>query len=266
MDKRMRILSRVRNACCAIGYLPEDPEEYRQNPGSFQVVGTGFLVRDVTVMTNRHVIQDLDDLQKRIGFSDEHKYVKFIYPIQKGRFQEGACRLQVTSVSQRPEVDVGFIEIRRRPEPAFRQCMPLEFGSLFQIQTGQTVAAFGYPHGTDLLTVKDRDTGRIEIRRFGPLLQHGFVSAIAPFENARHPEKILLDMRIAGGMSGSPVFRIEDGKVIGLIYAELGKTTAFAIPIDSHMLRQWLRFHEAARPGSVSISKVPGTEGQVVLR
>ena len=48
------IIDKVTNGVCAIGYLSVPLEEYRKNTLSpfFQIIGTGFLVRPTTVITN----------------------------------------------------------------------------------------------------------------------------------------------------------------------------------------------------------------------
>jgi len=58
------ILLRLRHGVCAIGYLRQPLENARP---WFKVVGTGFLVRKETVITNRHVLDALDSEMKSEG-------------------------------------------------------------------------------------------------------------------------------------------------------------------------------------------------------
>ena len=53
------IRDHIFSSVCAIGYLAVPMEEYRRDPKKpfLEVLGTGFLVRETTVMTNRHVIE-----------------------------------------------------------------------------------------------------------------------------------------------------------------------------------------------------------------
>jgi len=76
------VINRVRNGVCAVGYLTVPLEEYQRNIQSpyFQVVGTGFLVRKTTVITNRHVIQGLIDKQANLGFPDSQFFLLFVAP------------------------------------------------------------------------------------------------------------------------------------------------------------------------------------------
>jgi len=64
------ILYKVRNGICAIGYLSVERSKYLQDPTFpyFKVVGTGFLVRDTTIMTNRHVPEAISDAQAELNW------------------------------------------------------------------------------------------------------------------------------------------------------------------------------------------------------
>ncbi len=241
------ILNRVQSGICAIGYLDGRPEDYLRDRSLLHIVGTGFLVRDPMVITNRHVIEQLNREQQTIGFKDDQRYLLFGYLIGE-KWQEAFCRFKSVGVLANRELDVGFIEFKRRPEPEFKQCVPLVFGDLSSAHVGQPIAAFGYPYGTSMLIVQIRENERIEIvGRFGPVLQRGFISATAPFDDVARAEKFFLDMRIAGGMSGSPIFRPNDGSVIGMVYAgDEGKVFAVALPIDTARVKKWLEARESA--------------------
>src|SRR2546425_172845 len=78
----VQVLGKVRNGICAVGYLTVPLEEYQHTFHSpfFQVVGTGFLVRKTTVITNRHVVQGLVDEQARVGFPSSQLFLSFVVP------------------------------------------------------------------------------------------------------------------------------------------------------------------------------------------
>jgi hypothetical protein len=78
------------------------------------------------------------------------------------------------------------------------------------------------------------------VYRWGPVVQQGHISAISPFDNASRPEEMLLDVRVAGGMSGAPIFLPDDAAVVGIITSTWEATTAVGIPITQEVLRQWL--------------------------
>jgi hypothetical protein len=52
-------------------------------------------------------------------------------------------------------------------------------------------------------------------------------------------------------MSGAPVVRKSDGAVIGVHYAGIEATMAYAIPLDRQRLDQWLVLHDAAHEPEV---------------
>ncbi len=237
------ILNHLRCGICAIGYLTVKAEEYVKDAKSpfFKVIGTGFLVRDTTVMTNRHVIQGLTDAQKDIGFPDDQRVLQFVYPVKVDVWATAFCSFGWVGFSLSEDLDVGFIDFKRRPESEFQQCQPLVLGELSSIAAGQPVAVCGYPYGTAML----QRGGKGKIYRFGPVLQQGYVSAIAPYDtSSSRVEELLLDIRVAGGMSGSPVFCPGDGTVVGMVYGTWEATTAVAVPVDSKRVSQWLAMHD----------------------
>ena len=60
-DKDIRY---IRIGVCAIGYLKGEVKDFINNINDFVIIGTGFLVRPTTVITNRHVIEALQQKQK----------------------------------------------------------------------------------------------------------------------------------------------------------------------------------------------------------
>jgi Trypsin-like peptidase domain len=137
-------------------------------------------------------------------------------------------------------IDVGLIEFRRGDEADFDSCVPVEFGSLETVAVGGDVAVCGFPFGNALLR------GNGGLWRFGPVVHRGLISAVAPFEvtNARNITAFLTDLNSAGGMSGSPVFIPDDGKVIGLHFAGAEGTVGCALPVDRTRVDSWIRFYE----------------------
>ncbi len=85
------------------------------------------------------------------------------------------------------------------------------------------------------------------VYRWGPVLQQGYISAVSPFEKANPPNEILLDARIAGGMSGAPVFRPSDGTVIGIVYEAWEATTALALPLDTQIVQNFLQQYDSQK-------------------
>jgi S1-C subfamily serine protease len=230
--------------------MPKRHEEVLADvtPGSkaprppFQVVGTGFLVRPALVLTNRHVIEAIAADFKASG-SYDHWYLQFSYPRLEGGFAETTKRvanvfafLPAGSVA----IDAGLLEFRRGDTGDFEVCQSVEFGDLSTIAVGVDVGVCGFPLGNALLV----DTPGVW--RFGPVVHHGIISGIAPFDvsDPRRLTAFLTDTNTAGGMSGSPVFDPRDGRVIGLHFAGSQGTLGCALPIDRIRVDGWVRFYE----------------------
>jgi hypothetical protein len=238
------ILSQIRYAVCAVGYLKIPAEEFVNDPSAaqYEIVGTGFLVRENTIITNRHVLEDLNDSCISSGFGAERKLLQFVYP-RAGGWQTGFCRVVSAGYITNQEIDVGFIEFNRRREPEFQQCRPVALTNDAQgINVGRPIGIFGYPEGTDLLVNGLVDAERIY--RFGPVLQQGYISAVAPYDGTLPISEILSDIRTIGGMSGSPVFFADSGEVFAIHFASNQSTTAFSIPVHQPQLFDWLRLHD----------------------
>ena len=73
------------------------------------------------------------------------------------------------------------------------------------------------------------------------------ISALSPYGPPAELTELLLDVRTAGGMSGSPVFLAEDGVVIGIHHEGCEATTALAVPLTQDKIARWLAQHEAAK-------------------
>jgi len=254
MDQR--IYSKVRSGVCAIGALRVSQQEFIKAPDApqFTIIGTGFLVRDTTVFTNRHVVLAVKAFAEKHRIPADRLYLQFNYGVARGHHQQGWCRFGKHGFMSNQNLDIGVIEFVRRPEPSFAVCQPLDVVENLEIPIGVAVAALGFPYGT---SAQQRETGAGEkIYRFGPVLQQGYLSAIAPFDEANRAERLLLDVRTSGGMSGSPVFLPDSGEVIGILDAGIEDTIAFAIPLTRARIEGILRLHDETPIGTVRGSPV----------
>lgn len=216
---------------------PEERRDGKRNAKRWSSSVTG--VREKTVITNRHVVEALDDARTTFGLNDEQLWLTFVFRTDRG-LANGFAKIGDFSCSNNPNLDLAFIEFALKP-PEFEVVQPLDIGDLTNLRVGQPVAVCGYPYGTQMLKRGNR------IYRFGPVLQQGYISAISPFDGSSEMDEILLDVRTAGGMSGSPVFLPEDGTVVGVHYAGWEATTALAIPLHAGKIDPWLREHENAK-------------------
>jgi V8-like Glu-specific endopeptidase len=244
------ILARVRNGVCAVGYLSVPLVEYERRSDSpfFQVVGTGFLVRNTTVMTNRHVIEGLVSEQSRLGFPLSQMFLSFVVPGQSGGLRNTVRMIRHYGVVSDDRIDVGFVEFKIVQHLHFEGIAPLEFLDTLNLRVSEEIAVYGYPYGTAML---ERDGS---VYRWGPVVQQGWISGISPFETASSPDEILLDVRTAGGMSGAPIFRPGDGRVIGIHHSGWEATTALGQPIDRAHLVAWLSEYDTQLQAATSVA------------
>jgi S1-C subfamily serine protease len=225
----------VRNGVCAVGYLTEPLEIYRQNIKSaiFQVIGTGFLVEKTTILTNRHVIRALLDKTASLEIPHTQLFIQFVVPGDDGKLQIVPRLIRQIYFFDDPLLDLGLIRYRIVKEEHFQAIAPVRIVDKWNLRVSEEVGVCGYPYGTTLLA---GDT----TFRWGPVVQQGHISAISPFDTTDVPDDILLDVRTAGGMSGAPIFRPDSGEVLGVHYAGIEATTAFGIPLTNQIVESAL--------------------------
>jgi S1-C subfamily serine protease len=238
------IITQLHLSTCAVGYCTVPIEQYvaDANQPTFMVVGTGFMVANALVMTNRHVIQGLLEIQAKLGFPDDQRVLLFVQPTTPGRWKIHVVGVLATAVVTHAEVDVGMISILRPTAEAFGEVIPLAPQTETDYRVGEPVAICGYPFGSAMLQREGK------VYRWGPVLQQGYISAISPFTNTNKPSELLLDIRIAGGMSGSAVARSSDGKVIGIVHSAWEDTTAVAFPLNASKVEKLITDYEAQKP------------------
>jgi len=235
------IVRQVHNAVCAVGILPVPLEDWLRRPRDYplRVEGSGFLVRPNTVVTNRHVLDTAVAKAIADDISLTQLFVSFIAPSPtRGRI--GTLRMiRRTHAPEGGTIDIALLEIKSDPEAHFEDIGPLKVARAHSIAVSEDVLVCGYPYGNMLLEPEGRPF------RFGPVLQQGYVSGLSPFAGSDAAQEILLDVRTAGGMSGSPVVRSSTGEVIGVHYEAMMDrtaitTTAFALPLDAERVARWL--------------------------
>ena len=244
-------LSAMRLRTCAIGVLKSTVNDVVSDPAKpqFKILGTGFLVGPMTVLTNRHVVANVTTYLEKESLPKNRRYVAFIRPELSGiaqTFHEVEKMLMITMPKM---FDVGLVSFRANPDDAIRTLSPVEVPEHFVSEVGDAVAVYGYAFGENLLK-QDLDTPE-RTYRFGPILQQGHISAISPFEHAPVVNRVLLDVRTARGMSGAPVFNPYTGSVIAVHNSGIEDTVAFAIPLSTQLIADLL----AIPPGS------PGDQG-----
>jgi len=232
------VVEKVRSAVCAIGYLEVDMEQAKEEPREdyFNIAGTGFLIDETTVLTNAHVIKKLKERMSKYDIPNSQRGVRFGY-----RTEHGWTQL-IIGIREWVEVDnwdFGLIRVLNRVKERnqLERLVISEQSSDVQ-RVGKPVGACGFAYGRDLLRREGKNY------RFGPIIQQGHISAIAPYDSpGQDIEEFLLDMRVPEGMSGSPLFLPESGVVVGIIYETMEPTVAFALPLNTisvkHMLEMF---------------------------
>ena len=189
-------VDRIRPSIVGVG-----TQEVARRPPD-QLRGTGFVVGDGTkVITNVHVVaNELNDARK------EHLVV-FI-----GRGGTASVR-DARIVKQDDTHDLALLDIGTPPLPALR------IGSASAAREGQRIAFTGFPIGAILGLYPVTHTGIIS----------AIVPIIIPVQNAstlsatdirflRSPYNVFqLDATAYPGNSGSPVYDVQSGEVIGVV-------------------------------------------------
>lgn len=225
---------------CAIGLLVTSEEAYNADPHGrhMEILGTGALVRDDAVLTNRHVVADLEAARQRRNLQRDAIRLLFLTFPAFDNVVVSLVPVRALELVRNPTLDLGVLYIDAS-DPAHAARAPLVAAEDFDAVIGEPVTCLGYPFGEDALLRKAED-GSMRVYRFGPILQQGFVSAIAPFDNAEVVERLLLDLRTERGMSGAPVLRSSDGALLGLHDAGRDMAVSYAIPLSASFIRALL--------------------------
>ena len=191
-----KTIEKIRPSVVGVGTVMQT----RSPPISFR--GTGFAVGDgLHIITNAHVVAPLLDVERM------EKLAIFV-----GRGEQAQAR-QATIISVDKDHDLAVLKITGEPLPV------LTIGDSSTIREGETFAFTGFPIGMVL--------------GLYPVTHRATVSAITPIVSPAHNAKDLsvtmlrrirspfevfqLDATAYPGNSGSPLYDIASGKVVGIM-------------------------------------------------
>jgi hypothetical protein len=247
-------LAALRLQTCAIGTLKVSVDQFvsKLDSPQFKIFGTGFVVGPRLVMTNRRVLKTLEAYVDARAIPKHWRHVAFLRPDGEGVAQSFHQFDKIALLTEPREFDVGLISFRATGDDPINTRTPVQTEEHFAAEIGDLISVCGYAFGETLLK---RDTHE-RIYRFGPVLQTGFISAIAPYDHSQVVDRLLLDVRTARGMSGAPVLHHASGSVIAMHSAGIEDTVAFAIPINTDMLNIFVKMAEQSSPGDRGESAV----------
>lgn len=199
-----KTVARVKNSVVSVGTF----QRLRTPPANFR--GTGFVVaKGNHVVTNAHVLPDILDYAKNetiaVFFRNENKVEM----------------RQAKLVAKDSEHDVALLSISGAPRK------PMVLGDDASVAEGELYGFTGFPIGMVLGVT--------------PVTHQGIVSAITPIaipagsvrqlnvkrlQRLRNPYKVFqLDAIAYPGNSGSPLYEIDTGKVVGVVNSVFVKET-----------------------------------------
>jgi len=200
------------------------------NHDNYRFVGTGWLIEEDIVVTNRHVAREFteknwlgqyvmqknsanDDIESRINYVRQHD--------SDGLPTSRATILEVLFIAESTGPDIAFLRV-----DVLGNKTPLEL-STTRPDEDTPIAAIGYPawdgSRNDSDVMERIFKGIYDVKRFSPGLVMGY----------QNQSTILLsDYTSLGGNSGSAVIDLASGKAVGLHFAGAYKERNYAVSAD----------------------------------
>jgi hypothetical protein len=204
-------LAVLRRGVCAIGWIDVTPEEFVREPqiDRLEIVGSGFLVGPIAVLTCDHVVEELLKKQRKSRGRPFALIAHFVYPVIADH-AKWATVFRAFDVSQRiAAIDIAVLRLQGSPPDI--EAPPIVAGH-WVATVAEPIALCGYAHGSVLLR-----RGKL-IDRFGPVVQAGIIAALSPFDTP-NADSAILDLVTGPAASGSPIFRQSTGDIIGVLTA-----------------------------------------------
>jgi len=234
------VLNRYRNSICYIFGVYEVGFPQQKPMLRTRISGTGFVVADGLLATNRHVAEpwygdpDADALIRKGAVPQLNKLVAF--------FPGMAAPINVTPLSYSSSADVAVLQVDS--SAAVHQLRPVPL-AVDTPTPGELVAVVGYPMGVVGMVAKSPPAvyEKLAYRRddMGAANELAALSLIRPSATCGHlgdvvGEKLIYDAPTAHGGSGGPVFD-SHGEVIGVNAAYLDGFSGGTLGISIKTLR-----------------------------
>lgn len=232
------VVSKIYSSVCALGIRRVDAEQHQNEPIAphFEIIGTGFAIGSGLVITNRHVLQSMRQHMESNDYDHESLSAQFV-TLKPNGWSLHFCAIGSVGLCNDPDEDIGLLYL---PGLGTLGNRSVSFGNPGKLLLGQSLAILGYADGKILHQPNFGDVFDEELYRFGPILQQGYLSAVAPIHGCNVVTRLLLDIRTTSGLSGSPVFNPDNGEVIGIHFASNKTTTAFAVPLDAERVQSYV--------------------------
>lgn len=210
----------IRPTIVAICQTFESGEEHDDPPEYPHIIGTGFIVDERgLILTNLHIANLIEKLPRPAGGEEPRSKVFVMISTHSGD-----AYYQVSADTVCTAVLDGFVPHpssldKEPPDLALLQidCTGLPVAKLTQevkIREGRRIATSGYTMGTNALL----ESGFI--KHVSPTLQSGIVAGVFPSPFGA-PTGFSIDVMTQKGASGSPIFCVETGEILGVLHGGL---------------------------------------------
>ena len=237
------VLGRYRNSICYIFGIYEVGFPHKQAALRTRISGTGFVVADGLIATNRHVAQpwygdpDADTLVEKGATAKLEKLVAY--------FPGSPAPVTLTLGAVSADGDLAVV---RMNGPAAFDLQPLPLAAEMP-NAGELVAVVGYPMGVLGMMAKAPSPvyARLAFRHDdqGTAGELAALSLIRPSATCGHlgdvvGDKLIYDAPTAHGASGGPVFNSR-GEVIGVNAAYIDGFSGGTLGVSSQALKPLIR-------------------------
>ena len=208
-------------------------------PGFPSLIGTGFIVDERgMVLTNQHVVDAVEKTPASARFV-------MLFPEPRAKDRQtifGVVLRKIKAVNSianfesrgpffgQVKPDFAFVQIDIQGLPFLEVC-----GDSNVLEVGLEIATLGFPMGDIPLSPYDPERAS----QISPFARRGIVSSVLPCA-CPDPHGFSIDILSEGGASGSPIFRTDDPKVIGVLHAGFkGAPITYGVP--GHFLETGLK-------------------------